>query len=64
MLKDAPSYAFWRVDDVEAEVAALKARGVVFEQYDMPGLKTVNTSRPETARRLPCSKTPRAISWR
>jgi predicted enzyme related to lactoylglutathione lyase len=36
------SQAFWEVDDVEAEVAALKARGVVFEDYDMPGMKTVN----------------------
>jgi catechol 2,3-dioxygenase-like lactoylglutathione lyase family enzyme len=36
------STAFWTVDDVEAEVAALKARGVVFEEYDWPGLKTVN----------------------
>ena len=30
------------VDDIEAEVADLKARGVVFQEYDMPGLKTVN----------------------
>lgn len=36
------SQAFWQVKDVEAEVAELKARGVVFEEYDMPGLKTVN----------------------
>jgi hypothetical protein len=36
------SQAFWQVNDVEAEVAALRARGVVFEDYDMPGLKTVN----------------------
>lgn len=36
------SCAFWAVDDVEAEVAALKARGVVFEEYDMPGIKTKN----------------------
>ena len=36
------STAFWAVEDVEAEVAALKARGVVFEEYDMPGIKTVN----------------------
>jgi predicted enzyme related to lactoylglutathione lyase len=36
------SQAFWEVDDVEAEVADLKSRGVVFEEYDMPGLKTVN----------------------
>ena len=31
------SQAFWQVDDVEREVAALKARGVAFEDYDMPG---------------------------
>jgi predicted enzyme related to lactoylglutathione lyase len=36
------SQAFWEVDDVEAEVAELKARGVVFEEYDMPGMKTKN----------------------
>ena len=36
------STAFWAVDDVVAEVTALKSRGVVFEEYDMPGLKTVN----------------------
>ena len=34
--------AFWAVDDVEAEVAELKARGVRFEEYDMPGIKTVD----------------------
>ena len=37
------STAFWAVDDVEAEVRELKARGVVFEEYDMPGIKTVNS---------------------
>jgi hypothetical protein len=37
------STAFWAVDDVEAEVAALKARGVVFEEYDMPGIKMENS---------------------
>jgi predicted enzyme related to lactoylglutathione lyase len=36
------STAFWAVEDVAAEVAELKARGVVFEEYDMPGIKTVN----------------------
>lgn len=35
------SQAFWQVDDVEREVSELKARGVKFEEYDMPGLKTV-----------------------
>ena len=29
----------WAVDDVESEVNALKAKGVKFEHYDMPGLK-------------------------
>ena len=28
----------WQVDDIEAEVAALKAKGVAFEHYDMPGM--------------------------
>ena len=28
------SQAYWQVDDVEAEVAELKARGVVFEEYE------------------------------
>ena len=32
----------WEVDDVEAAVHDLKARGVVFEDYDLPGLKTVD----------------------
>jgi predicted enzyme related to lactoylglutathione lyase len=34
------SQAFWQVDDVEREVAELKAKGVKFEDYDMPGVKT------------------------
>jgi predicted enzyme related to lactoylglutathione lyase len=34
------STAFWAVDDVETEVTELKARGVIFEEYDMPGIKT------------------------
>jgi predicted enzyme related to lactoylglutathione lyase len=36
------SQAFWQVDDIEREVAELKARGVRFEEYDMPGMKTEN----------------------
>jgi catechol 2,3-dioxygenase-like lactoylglutathione lyase family enzyme len=36
------SQAFWRVEDVVREVADLKARGVTFEEYDAPGMKTVN----------------------
>ncbi len=34
------SQAFWEVDDIEREVADLKARGVVFEDYDVPGEKS------------------------
>jgi catechol 2,3-dioxygenase-like lactoylglutathione lyase family enzyme len=33
----------WDVDDIEATVAELKARGVVFEEVDLPGLKTVDS---------------------
>jgi catechol 2,3-dioxygenase-like lactoylglutathione lyase family enzyme len=33
------SQAFWQVADVEREVAELKAKGVTFEDYDMPGMK-------------------------
>jgi catechol 2,3-dioxygenase-like lactoylglutathione lyase family enzyme len=29
----------WTVDNVEDEVNALRNRGVVFEHYDMPGMK-------------------------
>jgi len=29
----------WVVGDVEAEVRALKAKGVAFEHYDLPGMK-------------------------
>jgi catechol 2,3-dioxygenase-like lactoylglutathione lyase family enzyme len=32
----------WEVADLAATVAALRARGVVFEEYDLPGLKTVD----------------------
>lgn len=37
------SQAFWQVDDVEREVAELKGRGVTFEEYDAPGMKTRNS---------------------
>ena len=32
------SQAFWMVHDIEREVAELKARGVTFEEYDLPGM--------------------------
>jgi len=37
------SQAFWQVDDIEREVAELKSRGVTFEEYDTPGMKTQNS---------------------
>jgi len=33
----------WRTNDIEAEVAALKARGIIFEEYNTPEVKTVNS---------------------
>ena len=32
----------WVTPDVQAEVAKLRQAGVVFEEYDLPGLKTEN----------------------
>jgi len=32
--------AVFEVADVEAQVADMKAHGVVFEEYDLPGMKT------------------------
>jgi catechol 2,3-dioxygenase-like lactoylglutathione lyase family enzyme len=31
----------WEVEDIEATVRDLRSRGVVFEEYDFPGLRTV-----------------------
>jgi catechol 2,3-dioxygenase-like lactoylglutathione lyase family enzyme len=31
----------WEVEDIEATVRELRARGVVFEEYDLPGLQTL-----------------------
>ncbi len=33
----------WVVADIDQVVADLKSRGVVFEEYDLPGLKTVDS---------------------
>jgi hypothetical protein len=32
----------WEVEDIETAVAELRRRGVAFEEYDFPGLRTVN----------------------
>ena len=38
--KDTQTQASWRVPDIRAEVAELRARGVKIEDYDEAGLKT------------------------
>jgi catechol 2,3-dioxygenase-like lactoylglutathione lyase family enzyme len=32
----------WNVADIDATVEELRGRGVVFEEYDLPGLRTVD----------------------
>ena len=32
----------WEVEDIEATVRELRDRGVAFEEYDLPGLRTVD----------------------
>jgi catechol 2,3-dioxygenase-like lactoylglutathione lyase family enzyme len=32
----------WEVDDIEAAMRELRERGVVFEEYELPGLQTVD----------------------
>jgi predicted enzyme related to lactoylglutathione lyase len=39
----------WGTDNLEAEVTDLRGRGVVFEEYDLPGLKTENGIATSTA---------------
>jgi len=34
--------ATFEVDDLDQEMDALRARGVVFEEYDLPNIQTVN----------------------
>jgi catechol 2,3-dioxygenase-like lactoylglutathione lyase family enzyme len=34
--------AGWNVEGLESVMTDLRSRGVVFEEYDMPGLQTVN----------------------
>jgi catechol 2,3-dioxygenase-like lactoylglutathione lyase family enzyme len=59
----------WEVDDLEETIAELRERGVIFEEYDVPGLKTVNgiaevegtiPARAASGKRPPGSRTARA----
>ena len=52
----------WVVEDIEATVAELRSRGVQFEEYDRPGLKTVGESlrsMATTRARAPAASGPR-----
>ena len=39
---DEQTQAAWRVTDLEGEIAILRSRGVEIQEYDLPGLKTVD----------------------
>jgi len=39
---DEQTQAGWHVEDLGAELQELRARGVEIQEYDLPGLKTVN----------------------
>ena len=39
---DKSTHISFEVSDVEEAAAELRERGVVFEEYDLPGIKTVN----------------------
>jgi catechol 2,3-dioxygenase-like lactoylglutathione lyase family enzyme len=39
---DEQTQAAFRVKDLDAEVAVLRSRGVKIEEYDLPGIKTVD----------------------
>ncbi len=38
--KSRHTVAAFRVDNIDLAVASLRERGVVFEEYDVPGLRT------------------------
>lgn len=40
--KSSSTSAGWQTDDLESEVKDLQSRGLVFEEYDLPNLKTEN----------------------
>jgi catechol 2,3-dioxygenase-like lactoylglutathione lyase family enzyme len=36
--KNEATVASWQVQDLEGEIAALEAKGIMFEEYDIPGI--------------------------
>jgi hypothetical protein len=53
------SQAFWQVDDVDKEIAELKAGGVAIENYDMPGDKSPSRAISAAAPKPAGSRTPK-----
>jgi len=58
------SQAFWQVNDVEAEVAELKTRGVKFEEHDMPGVTMKNSIMTGGGAKTAWFKDTEGIFWR
>ena len=48
----------FEVDDVEKEISDLEGRGVTFEDYDQPEMKTVNHIAEMGGEKAACSKDP------
>ena len=54
--------AAFRVNDLDAVMSRLRDRGVVFEDYDLPGSRRWTASRPSATSGGPSSPTPRGTS--
>ena len=52
----------WEVDNIEVTLRALRARGVEFEKYDLPGLRTVDGI-AEIAGNYPSKGTGERAAW-
>jgi catechol 2,3-dioxygenase-like lactoylglutathione lyase family enzyme len=53
----------WRTNDIEAGVASLEARGVIFEEYDTPEVKTINSVATIRQSKRHSLKIAKAICW-
>jgi len=53
----------WNTPDIEAAVADLKARGVVFEEYDTSEVKTINNVATLGQSKGPGLQIAKAICW-
>src|SRR6266568_193589 len=60
---DEQTQASWRVKDLDAELDALRGRGVMIEDYDLPGLKRSTESPTSDLRGWPDSSIPQRTAW-